>query len=213
MKIRLAQPLTSLVPSYHNGPGQRVSIWTQGCSLLCTKNCLNPHYLDPNGGFQFEIEQVIDRLLQVQCETGPQNLEGITILGGEPSDQIEAVAELCARTKKLGLTIMLYSGYYKEALEKKYQEKARSLFEVADLLVDGPYKEQLYDDTLPWRGSSNQNIHILSQAYTAASLEAAFAKQGKGYSFSIKNGQLVNMSGLQNREAAQKAETTWFPIS
>src|SRR5262245_23782514 len=93
MVLRLGHSRGALRPSLTNGPWWRVSMWTQGCSLLCTTTCLNPHFLSRRGGFEVEIGVLLERLRALR-ESEP-DLEGVSILGGEPFDQAEPVAELC----------------------------------------------------------------------------------------------------------------------
>src|SRR5947207_10508946 len=90
MYIRLAHRLAMLRPTLHNGPGWRVGLWTQGCVHRCTKDCLNPDFLDPSGGFLFLVDDAIAEVLAAVREA-PQPVEGITVLGGEPFEQAAAV--------------------------------------------------------------------------------------------------------------------------
>lgn len=62
-----------------NGPGVRVSIFMQGCTFHC-KECFNPETHDFNGGKEF-TQDTINRVLEL-CEN--ENIQGLSILGGEP---------------------------------------------------------------------------------------------------------------------------------
>ena len=62
-----------------NGPGVRVSIFTQGCAFNCP-NCFNPETHDFNGGKEF-TDDTLDKILNL-CDN--ENVEGLSILGGEP---------------------------------------------------------------------------------------------------------------------------------
>lgn len=62
-----------------DGPGVRVSIFMQGCAFNC-KNCFNPETHDFNGGKEF-TDDTIKRVMEL-CEN--ENVEGLSILGGEP---------------------------------------------------------------------------------------------------------------------------------
>lgn len=80
----------------------------------------------------------------------------ISILGGEPMMQYPAIVELCKlikkRTKK---TIWLWTGYEMPFIEFFYGD----ILKYVDVIVDGPFMDELKDNTLRFRGSSNQRIY------------------------------------------------------
>jgi anaerobic ribonucleoside-triphosphate reductase activating protein len=203
--LRLGHSLATLRPTLHNGPGWRIGIWVQGCSLLCTENCLNPHYLPAGGGFAYDIDEIVAAFEQVR-QRAHDPVEGITVLGGEPSDQIEPLTVLLGRVQSLGLTTMVYTGYTIEALKRKFFQAADALLAYTDLLKDGPFREDKYQPDLAWRGSANQRLHCLSARYTAEQLAETFRRQGKGFSIIVTPNGTVSVSGLQNRAAAEAAE-------
>ena len=204
--LRLGHPLSTLRPTLHNGPGWRVGLWVQGCSLLCTKDCLNPHYLPAEGGFVFPVEEIASAIERTR-ERALEPVEGVTMLGGEPTDQIEPLTELLARVRAAGLSTMVYTGYTLEALKRKYGAQAEALLLETDLLKDGPFREDRYRDDLQWRGSDNQRLYCLNDRYTPESLAAAFREQGKGFSILLAADGTLSVSGLQNRSAAAAVET------
>lgn len=89
-------------------------------------------------------------------------LDGVTISGGEPFQQREAlyamVHEIRAIEMRLGADwdIMLYTGY---AFDEVSAEK--EVLSEIDLLIAGPYDAALPKAAL--RGSSNQTLHRLSE--------------------------------------------------
>ena len=93
-----------------------------------------------------------------------QDIEGITISGGEPFEQAAAVADLTEIVRGTGLTVMCYSGFTLAELKQKKSEDVQRLLENIDVLVDGRFIEAKAEP-LRWRGSSNQKIHWLSGAY------------------------------------------------
>lgn len=205
LQLRLGHPLDTLRASLHNGPGWRVSLWVQGCSLLCTANCLNPHYLPAEGGFTYAIPEVLQAILAA-ARCSPERCEGVTVLGGEPTDQIEPLTALLEAAQAAGLSTMVYTGLTIEALRRAYAARAEALLRATDLLKDGPFVEGKYAPDLQWRGSANQRLHCLSPRYTPESLAAAFGEQGKGYSILLSPTGTISLSGLQNRAAAHHAE-------
>ena len=195
MNLRLGDSLQSIRSTLHNGPGWRVAIWVQGCVHRCTTQCLNPHFLDPKQGTEYPVETVA-AAMQDAARSGIAPAEGVTILGGEPFEQPAALAELLALLRPAGLSAMVYSGHTHEALMAMRRPDVDALLRQTDILADGPFVAELYDERLAWRGSSNQRLLCLTDRYTPAQLDAAFARQGKGFSFQIGGGQF-SISGLQ----------------
>ena len=135
-----------------NGPGVRVSIFVQGCTLK-KKNCFNPETHDFNGGEEF-TDDTIEKVLSL-CEK--DYVEGLSILGGEPMHpkNLEGVTKLAKKFKQKfpnknlwAWTGFLFDNYLKDKEICKY----------LDVLVDGQYMEELHDPTLKWKGSSNQRV-------------------------------------------------------
>ncbi len=151
MKIRLAAPLQS--DSVVDGFGVRTVIWTQGCSHNCPF-CQNPQTHDFLGGVEYDIEEIKEELNNLE------NQDGITLSGGDPLFQIDAVLEIVKYAKSINLNIWCYTGFtYEEVLEmgsnnKKYLEFLKYL----DVLVDGKFLNEKKDLHLLFRGSSNQRL-------------------------------------------------------
>ena len=137
-----------------NGDGLRVVLWVAGCAHKC-KGCHNPITWDPDGGLPFDEaakKEIFDQL-------DKDYISGITFSGGDPLYQVEAFTELARRIKEeTGKTIWCYTGYTWETLLAKHDPLVMSLLENLDVLVDGPFVEELRDPDLQFRGSSNQRI-------------------------------------------------------
>lgn len=80
----------------------------------------------------------------------------VTFSGGDPLYQAEAIVPLAERIKASGKTIWCYTGFRYERI--KDDPKIRPLLDLCDVLVDGPFLEELRDISLDFRGSSNQRI-------------------------------------------------------
>ena len=94
-----------------NGPGKRCVIWFQGCSIGC-EGCCNPDLQDPKGGRSDPVETVFEKIRSVA-----KNVDGITISGGEPFQQPEALCELVRMIKaETTLSVFVFSGYQKEKI-------------------------------------------------------------------------------------------------
>jgi len=207
--LRLGHSLEILRPSLHNGPGWRIAFWTQGCRRPCTDQCLSPHLLDPAGGCLFAVADVVAAIRRTAAQS-PWPVEGVTALGGEPFDQAAAVAAVLRPLQAAGLSSMVYSGQTLEHLRGRRDPDVEELLAATDLLVDGPFLPDRYDEHLAWRGSSNQRLLCLTSRYTPRDLEQAFAAQGKGFSIEIAPGRL-SVSGPQSRRISQQCEEIFAP--
>lgn len=135
-----------------NGPGVRVSIFEQGCTFNC-KNCFNPETHDFAKGKEF-TDETLDRLLKL-CNN--DNVEGLSILGGEPMnpkniDETTRIAK-AFKEKFPEKNLWVWSGY---TFDKDLKDK--EVLKYVDVLVDGQYVDELHNPTLKWRGSENQRV-------------------------------------------------------
>ena len=135
------------------GPGVRFVLWLQGCTLAC-KGCWNQQFWSSAGGHEYDIEELITQILQA-------NVEGITLLGGEPMQQADPVLKLIQRVKDHDLTVFLYTGY----TEKEFDVTMKQCAELSDILIAGRYIESKRNTYLRWRGSSNQIIQFPTGIY------------------------------------------------
>lgn len=199
--VRLSGPLNSLTVARHSGPGLRLILWTQGCSLLCTRHCLNPHLLRSDSGHLVSPSELGASLLNLARDY--REVEGVTVLGGEPFDQASALSAALADVHGAGLSIMLYTGHTLESLRGGGGADAQRLLTLCDILVDGPFVDELFDETLVWRGSTNQRVLLLSGHYTPADIELALARQRRGVSVTLGPDGTVAVSGAQDVSRAR----------
>ena len=139
------------------GPGLRLAIWVQGCSIGCV-GCCNPHTWELEAGLALDVDDVIAQLVG-------SPVEGITLLGGEPFDQAPALAELAAAARGEHLGVITFTGYRYETLRVGRVPGWLDLLSMTDLLVDGPYVERLRDTSRPLVGSANQRFIHLTDRY------------------------------------------------
>lgn len=205
VQIKLGQPLERLYPTFHNGPGRRLIFWVQGCRFRCTETCINPALLSPDAGYTYACQDVTEGILD-SIRKSPFEVKGVTVLGGEPFEQAAELSEVLTPLKAHSLTIMVYSGHTHKWLLKQRSKGIINLLTLTDLLVDGPYLPDKYDPTLAWRGSTNQNLLCLSDAYTPESLDAYFKEQGKGFNVFYQAGKELSFSGLQNLDVVKQVE-------
>lgn len=143
------------------GPGKRIGIWVHGCKRGCP-GCANPELWEPDSRKNISIEQ-IKKMVQSVVEKYP--VDGITISGGEPFLQTEALAEVVAVLKEYTDDILIFTGYERSALlkRKKEAEATRYILKNISALVDGKYIEEK-NDGHPLRGSSNQKLYYRDQS-------------------------------------------------
>ncbi|KNF09028.1 anaerobic ribonucleoside-triphosphate reductase-activating protein [Gottschalkia purinilytica] len=136
-----------------DGPGIRLVVFTQGCKHNCT-GCHNPHTHSFKGGKLVDFESIIKMIKENPL------LDGITLSGGEPFEQAKPLAKLAERVKKLGYSIVTYTGYTYEFIERNSSEINgwTELLDNIDVLVDGKFEIEKKNLMLKLRGSENQRI-------------------------------------------------------
>ena len=69
-----------------------------------------------------------------------------------------AVIKLAAASKKMGLDVWCYTGWTIEDILSGKAGVNKDVLRYIDVLVDGPFIEELKDESLEYRGSSNQRV-------------------------------------------------------
>lgn len=132
-----------------DGPGFRTSIYCAGCQHHCP-GCHNPQSWDMDGGREVAVEEILKTILD-------DPFADVTFSGGDPMYQPEAFTELaCLIKQQSQKTIWCYSGFTFEQL--LLNPKTKALLEQLDVLVDGRFVQELRDEDLLYRGSSNQRL-------------------------------------------------------
>lgn len=136
-----------------DGPGIRMTIFTQGCPHLCP-GCHNPQTHDFNGGHWIPISEILEMIEENDL------LDGITFSGGEPFSQAQALVPLAREIKERGYHLMIYTGYvYEDLMSNSATTPAYlELLSFADLLVDGRFIFEQRTLDVPFKGSVNQRI-------------------------------------------------------
>lgn len=146
-----------------NGEGVRISLFVSGCTHHC-KNCFNSVAWDFSYGELFD-ENVQERIIE---GLRSDYVAGLSLLGGEPLEpqNQEALYPFIKRVREKfpNKTIWCYTGFVLDertgsltnaTKNTLYTQRLISLF---DVLVDGPFVEELKDIRLKFRGSSNQRV-------------------------------------------------------
>ena len=132
-----------------HGPGFRTSIYAAGCPNNCP-GCHNPESWDINAGTPTSITEILDIILA-------DPFADVTFSGGDPMFQPEGFAELARAIRAASSkSIWCYTGFTFEQILANPRQKA--LLSQIDVLVDGPFIQSLRDESLLFRGSSNQRI-------------------------------------------------------
>lgn len=147
MKVKLAADFQP--DSIVDGEGIRTVIWFQGCPHHCP-GCHNPETHDINDGKEFDIEEIKEKIDELEYQTG------ITLSGGDPFMQPDAAAEIAKYAHEKGLNVWSYTGYLYENIIK--DDKLMHLLENVDVLIDGPFILSQKSLSCKFRGSTNQRI-------------------------------------------------------
>jgi anaerobic ribonucleoside-triphosphate reductase activating protein len=160
MTLQIAQ----IVPCTEaEGPGRRFALWLQGCPLRCP-GCCNPEMLPFEGGMAMTLHDLVEQIEEAAHE---HDIEGITLLGGEPLAHAAGAATLAQAVRQRGLSVMVFSGYTLEEARQLSDPAVVELLTLTDILVDGPYRRDQPESRRRWIGSANQRIHFLSDRYRA----------------------------------------------
>ena len=146
-----------------NGEGVRVSLFVSGCTHRC-KGCFNSEAWSFDYGEAF-TSRVEDEIIEAMRSS---YIAGLTLLGGEPMEPENqrvlvpflrrVMKEFSPNTK----TLWVYTGCVLEELKNPdsrfHTEFTDEFLSMIDVLVDGPFIQELKDISLQFRGSSNQRI-------------------------------------------------------
>lgn len=174
------------------GPGSRLVIWTNGCLRNC-KNCESKRLQKIDSSLEVDVEKFLE-------DFDYHSLDGVTISGGEPFIQAEELLKTLIILKEKGVDdILVYTGFtYEEIVKDKKMNKCLNYI---DVLVDGPYVDELNDEESNIKGSKNQRVIYINEK-----LKEKYSLYIKGYreveEFRILN--RVVMVGIPTREYIEK---------
>lgn len=207
---RLHYPVRNL------GYGIRAGIWLQGCTVYC-RGCVSRDTWQFDETKRTEISSIVGWLAGLDGV-----VDGITISGGEPTDQpdalrslLDALAPMRERTD-----ILLYSGRPSEQLERDLPW----LWGSVDLLISDPFDAAQSGDCA-LRGSANQRLHRLSplaeQRYAEESFEHTYSGQRQKISINVddrtvwmvgipKHGDLQRLHHALGERGISAGRTSWL---
>ena len=130
-----------------DGPGLRSVLFFQGCPIKC-RHCHNKDLWDIENGSNYDIDE-----LCLLIENNALNKK-LTITGGEPLFQIEALSSLLQRLD--GYDICLYTGY-------DYETVPEYIIPYLSYIKVGPFDYNLRCSTTSYIGSLNQRFINLKE--------------------------------------------------
>ena len=196
---RLHWPVTVL------GPGSRLGIWVQGCSIECPGCVSRDTWPSLSPADRLTVPELISRI-DALVDRGPDApIDGVTLTGGEPFDQADALDELLQALRGWldqrgapSADLLVYSGYDEPAA----RELAPGAFALADAVIAGPYVAA--QPGTRWWGSGNQRL-ITRDDETAARYRAALRSAPSELQVSVESGQ-VFVIGVPSRGTLARME-------
>ena len=142
------------------GPHLRFAIWLAGCSLRCP-GCCNPELFDRSAGRAVTVRTLARTILETDAE-------GLTVVGGEPLEQLEPLARLCEQVAAADRGVIVFTGYRLE--EARARPGFEALWSTIDTLVDGRFDARQPERDRRWLGSANQRLHHRTPRYAEREL-------------------------------------------
>jgi anaerobic ribonucleoside-triphosphate reductase activating protein len=127
-----------------NGPGVRALVFLQGCHIMC-EGCHNQSTWDKDCGKEYTTSDLADEIAKKVKN------KKVTITGGEPFFQTDAVMELARRLYDYDFDICLYTG-------SNFDEVPRDILQYLKYIKVGKFKKALRSTTTPYMGSTNQEF-------------------------------------------------------
>lgn len=135
-----------------DGPGIRTVLYIQGCEQRC-EGCHNPNTWNIDGGKKVTIDSMVDEIVRNSMT------KKITISGGEPLLQVNALLELILKLKSKNFNVALYTGY-------EIEDVAKELLKYLDYIKVGRYEKEKRCTTVDYIGSINQKfIDLKGEGY------------------------------------------------
>jgi anaerobic ribonucleoside-triphosphate reductase activating protein len=183
-------------PIYNLGPGKRIGIWVQGCSIRCP-GCVSQTLWTSERGQNIFVPELVQFLLDL-----PDDYAGVTVSGGEPFDQYAPLIAFAALLKrKTDLTIFCFTGYYLEELRVKYPDQL--FLRYLDYLLDGRYNATQHENENV-RGSANQTLYQIVNGQPQK-LDTFF-KTDK-WSIQVNENNQIFMAGIPKKGDLEKLTT------
>lgn len=140
MQGRIARVCTSFIDYPEK---TAIAIYFAGCSIRCP-DCQNKELWDAQKGQLMTTQEVIQKIQNHPLA------EAVVFLGGEPTDQLDFLKDICAHlTITSNKAIAMYTG-------REFEVLPQDLLEHLQLIVCGPYRSELHVNG--WPASTNQRV-------------------------------------------------------
>jgi len=152
----------TMARSISNGPGLRAVVWVQGCTIGCP-GCYNSSTHPHAAESLHAPSDVANWILSID------GIDGVTFSGGEPFEQAQAILQIInlIQEKNPEINVFIYSGFEFQTIESSTDDSVKELLKMTDILSAGPFIAKLKDNSLLWRGSSNQELRYLTERYNS----------------------------------------------
>ena len=186
-----------LSPVHSLGPGERVCIWTQGCSKRC-KRCISPE-LQTFIGNEINERTLANVIIQVAQKNA---YRAITISGGKPVEQSQSLLKLLKLIRNEFNDILVYTGFELADIQKGLiGMEAKMCLDYLDVLIDGQYIDELNFKECVLKGSSNQKIHFINKELIP--IYFVYMKKGRILESFVHNQETI-ITGIFNKEEKPK---------
>lgn len=160
------------------GYGRRIGIWLQGCPIRC-EGCISTDTWEDDP----DREMTVEMLLEWCRVIARDQVDGVTITGGEPFHQADTLLSLLEgirqweRDLAYPLDILCYSGFDFAYLERHHSD----VLLLIDAVITDPFRAD-FPMVDPLCGSGNQSVVPLSPL--------GIIRYDKVTRFASKSGQL-----------------------
>jgi len=119
---------------------------------------------DSAGGQEMSVQDLLSEFDSALSDN--PGIEGVTLLGGEPFSQAEALGSFCEEIHLRGSSVLTFSGFTYKHLKSDRIDGAMRLLDTSDVLIAGPYLQTQLDARRPLLGSMNQEYVFLTDRYS-----------------------------------------------
>ncbi|MDR1581239.1 MAG: radical SAM protein [Synergistaceae bacterium] len=167
------------------GPGRRAGIWLRGCSIHCP-GCMSDALWSFDRSYEKPVSEAAKEILAFFESDG--SLDGVTVSGGEPFDQGEAVVDLLKKLRAGGVRdILIYTGYGVDSVCARFPE----IGDLAAAMVDGPFKLGRETEA-GWKGSANQTLRVFADEFAGRYKRWQRTKKGK-LQMAVSMGRVISV--------------------
>ena len=205
---RLHWPVTVL------GPGHRVGVWFQGCTIECPGCVSRDTWPAPGGDDYTSVDDLVARIDSLVAD-GPDagvgagaapGVDGVTVTGGEPFEQAEALEDLLRALREwldrrgtASADLLVYTGYDEETA----RTLGAGVFALADAVIAGPFR--VAEPGTRWWGSGNQRL-VARNGSIAERYQTALAGAPAEVQVAVEDGQ-VFIIGIPPRRTLAEVES------